>query len=127
MKTSIILLIILSIQFGVMLDLSNYSIDTLLNFLEDSGIFDILKEIKLYFGYDVSIAMCKEFVKSNHCEIIIKTYIPNGSRPDDILTIFSLEHLLMKPENYQILSKYYERPGLLNMASKVKKLYPKEF
>ena len=127
MKTSIILLIILSIQFGVMLDLSNYSIDTLLNFLEDSGIFDILKEIKLYFGYDVSIAMCKEFVKSNHCEIIIKTYIPNGSRGDDILTIFSLEHLLMKPENYQILSKYYERPGLLNMASKVKKLYPKEF
>ena len=32
-------------------------------------------EVKYYFGDDVAIALCKEFVRSNDCEKIIRTYI----------------------------------------------------
>ena len=52
-----------------------YSINNLLNYLQDNNLYDILVEVKTYFGEDVAIFLCKDFVPTNHCEDVVKVYI----------------------------------------------------
>ena len=50
----------------------DYSIDTFLDFLQEKGYYDIIQSVKVYFGDDIAIDVCKEFVKSNHCEEVVR-------------------------------------------------------
>ena len=60
------------------------------NYLQETGIYGLLIEIKLYFGNDFSIAFCKELYKSNDCDIIVNIYIPSGSRPEEQKTLWQI-------------------------------------
>ena len=66
MKHLISLLLILAIFSSAN---GGYSINEFLNYLQETGIYGLLVEIKRYFGNDVSIAFCKELHKSNDCEL----------------------------------------------------------
>ena len=62
----------------------SYSIEALLNYLQEKGLYDFLVEVKSYYGNDVSISFCKELVKSYDCETVVRVYIAtNGCRPDE--------------------------------------------
>ena len=68
--------------FFMMLLLSNievqggdYSIDTFLDYLQEKGYYELIQEIKNAFGDDVAIAVCKELVQSNDCEIVVRVYM----------------------------------------------------
>ena len=78
MKTLIVLLLIFATISNIKSD--DFSIDTFLNYLEEKGLFGMIAEIKYYFGDDVSIAFCKELIKSQHCEITVRVYMPARSR-----------------------------------------------
>ena len=80
MKPLIFLFLILTTISNIKGD---YSIASLLNYLQEKGLYDLLVEIKSYFGTDVSINFCEQLVKNGDCDTIVRVYIStNNSRPD---------------------------------------------
>ena len=56
----------------------SYSLDLFLQYLQNEGYYDLLLEIKIIFGDDVAINVCKELVKNNKdCETVIRIYLIN--------------------------------------------------
>ena len=134
MKFSIILLIVLSIQFVNMIDLSSYSIDTFLEYIQNSGYYEIFLQIKYYYGDDVAIATCKELVQSNDCDYLVKVYFP--SRKNYIIAIKyyqnqkvkpTLEHIIMNPNNYNIYYVENEPKEIIEKINKIKKDFNIEY
>ena len=80
MKSFIILFLL---NFIVINTKDSYSIDTLLNYLQENKLYEILVKVKAYFGDDVAISLCKDFVPTNDCEGVIKVYIIVRSRTRD--------------------------------------------
>ena len=80
MKPLIFLFLILTTISNIK---GNYSINALLNYLLEKGLYDLLVEVKTYFGTDVSISFCKQLVENSDCDTVVRVYIgANGSRPD---------------------------------------------
>ena len=77
MKPLIFLLLILTTISNVKGD---FSIDIFINYLQEKGLYEILVEIKRCFGIDISVAFCRELIKSNDCETVIRIYMPNNVR-----------------------------------------------
>ena len=97
----------------------NYSINSLLDYLQEKGLYDIIKEIKIYFGDDIAIDVCKSFVETVHCEEVVRNYIYIPSGPHHIPPSFvnnsssdiidSPEEPLDKKEKFSdIINEYYE-------------------
>ena len=83
----------------------NYSIDTLLNFLQHKGYYDIIFQIKLSFGDDVAISVCRSFIATFQCEEVVRVYmIRHGARGEDEICIPIEEKL--SPESKTIYSKF---------------------
>ena len=102
---------------------NDYSIDNLINFLENTGYYEILVQVKIHFGEDVAISLCKDLVKTNHCEIVINVYIKekynrnsNRSRATDI----SIEDILNY--YYPVLSTNLGQKGFNELYKKYKEL-----
>ena len=76
---------LLFMMFIIILN-GNYSIDSFINYLQESGYYDILVEIKYSLGDDVAIALCQELViQTNDCEYIIRVYMApkyGGANPN---------------------------------------------
>ena len=95
----------------------DYSIDSLLDYLQEKGLYDIIVEIKVYFGNDVAIDVCKSFVETNHCEEVVRIYM-NPSRPkyipyfvnnsSDIIDNEPEEPLNKEEKFSDIINEYYE-------------------
>ena len=58
---------------------STYSIDALLDYLQESGYYEIIYQVKIYFGDDIAIDFCKEIVKTNQCEEVVRIYMSSSS------------------------------------------------
>ena len=71
------LVLISCLLISVTSGFKDYSIDTFINNIEEAGYYEILYDIKCQFGTDVTIAFCKEFVKSNDCERYVNVYLPS--------------------------------------------------
>ena len=79
MKSLIFIFLILTTISNIK---GSFSIGELLNYLQEKGLYELLVEVKLYFGTDISISICKEMVKTYDCEEIVRIYIsPSGTRP----------------------------------------------
>ena len=98
----------------------DYSIDALLDFLQENGYYDIIQSIKNIFGDDIAIDVCKELAKSNNCEEVVRVYMTvypgsgsgsggNNGRPpvhgEEILKYFE--------KNYKVNQKTKELIGLI--------------
>ena len=80
MKPLIFLFLILTTISNIK---GSYSIADLLNYLQEKGLYELLVEVKSYFGNDVSIDFCKQLVATNDCETLVRVYISvSGCRPD---------------------------------------------
>ena len=80
MKISILLLLI---SFNVMnfkARKGSFSIQFFINTLKEQGIFDLLTDIKYYFGSDVAIETCLQIYPTNDCEIVVNKYIEDKGR-----------------------------------------------
>ena len=107
-------------------DLNKYSINSLLDFLENTGFYEVLKNVKIVLGNDIAIEVCKEFVNSKDCDLVVVVYIPlnqpqelndNSNRDDfDLFKEIGLEELLMKEENLEILSQFYTKKEILDKS-----------
>ena len=82
MKILEILLCIIFILSNVGIKGSTYSIDILLNYLQETQYYDIIYQVKLIFGDDIAISVYKSFIATNQCEDVVRIYMdPAGSRP----------------------------------------------
>ena len=61
---------------------SSFSIDNLLDYLQQTGYYEIIQNVKRYFGDDVAIELCQELVQTNQCETVVRIYMTND--PPDI-------------------------------------------
>ena len=70
------------------LDLRNYSINFILDYLQQSGLFEVIGNVKNLLGDDIAIEVCKEFVKSNDCKTVVIIYMCKEPAPknDDAYT-----------------------------------------
>ena len=84
MKTMRYLFYMLLLLSNIEVLRGDYSIDTLLNYLQEKGYYDIIQAVKIYFGNDVAIDVCKELVKSNQCDIVVRIYMTTETTTPDI-------------------------------------------
>ena len=64
MKSSKIILFIILLIFTKSQDTlrQNYSIKTFINYLQENGIWEVLYQVKIYFGTVITIEVCQEYV-----------------------------------------------------------------
>ena len=103
---------------------ANYSIIDFLNYLQEKGYYDIIVEVKRYFGKDVAIEICKGLVSSGDCEQLVRIYIPNTSRGDDE-GMKTLESIIFNPDNYDIYKDNAE--SYHYMIERIKQKYNIEY
>ena len=113
------------------LDISKYSINSFLDYLQETGYYEIIEEINFLYGSDYAITVCKEFTKSVHCKEAILIYMPAPSRPptksgdktesQSTSTINGLIAFLLKEENLKILSKFYTKEEINTILSRILK------
>ena len=72
------LLLFILLPLILLNDLDNYSINSLLNYLQVNGYYEVIEKIKKEYGDDIAIEFCKEFIQSRDCEEIVKVYIPQA-------------------------------------------------
>ena len=61
----------------------SYSIDSFLNYLQENGYYDLIQAVKIYFGDDIAIDVCKGLVETNDCEIIVRIYMTEDEDKDE--------------------------------------------
>ena len=72
MKRHLVLFILLIIYVK-----SQYTINTFIDYLQKKGYYEIIYEVKIAFGDDVSIDICKELALSSQCEEVVRVYMPS--------------------------------------------------
>ena len=77
MKLSLIVILLnfLFIVKGQDYTAEKYTINPFINYLQENNYWEILVQVSIYFGNDVSIEICKAFVPSPHCEEVVRVYI----------------------------------------------------
>ena len=130
MKLLFTLLLTIAIFVNVKGD---FSINPLLDYLQESGYYQILAQIKYHIGEDIAIDVCKDLVKSIHCEEIIRIYIPPGpskiNSKKDKKPLSDGEKLLnIIMENYDVLVNEKGKDAVEEYINKIKIQYlaPKE-
>ncbi len=81
----------------------DYSINALLNFLQSEGYYEIIYEIKLYFGDDVAIAFCKEIVQTEDCDIVVRIYMSPHLAKICPRNINDIKNIISRPKIQQNL------------------------
>lgn len=113
------------------LDISQYSINSFLNYLQQTGYYDIFEQIKIIYGSDYAIAACEEFTPSKYCKEAVLVYMSASSRPptrpgdntdsQSTSTKNGLIAFLLKEENLKILSKFYTIKEINAILSRILK------
>ena len=57
----------------------NYSINSVIQYLQETGYYDLFQAIKIEFGDDVAIGICILLIPSYDCQTIIKVYMTETS------------------------------------------------
>ena len=77
MKTLEYLLFIIFILSNAGVKGSSFSIDTLLDYLQENQYYEIIFQVKLAFGDDIAISVCKSLIATNQCEEVVRVYMDN--------------------------------------------------
>ena len=88
MKTMRYLFYMILILSNIEVLKGDYSIDPFLDYLQNTGYYDIIQSIKLYFGEDIAIDVCEELTKSNDCETVVRVYMIDGGSMGKRVPIF---------------------------------------
>ena len=87
---------------------TSYSIDEFLNYMHESGYYGLITQIKYSYGTDIAISFCKEIIKSEHCDLLVRIYIHCGTRGENEET-GPLTSIIFNPDNYNLYKgKEYE-------------------
>ena len=80
MKCSIFIL--LAVLIATQRDMGDqFSIGTFLDYLQETGYYDLIYDIKCAFDTEIAIDFGLEYVGSPHCEEVVRVYMPQCMRP----------------------------------------------
>ena len=88
--------------------------------MQENGYYEIILEVKHYYGNDVSISICKEMIKSADCEEVVRVYIPNAAGRG-VGEAKTLENIIFNPEYSKIYKDNVSE--ILKMIENIKKEY----
>ena len=101
--------------FFMMLLLSNtevlggeYSKDTLIDYLQEKGYYNIIHSVKVLFGDDIAFDVCMELVQSDDCEEVVRIYMTGEikiSIPEPHIDTQIFKEILDSIENNYNISK----------------------
>ena len=105
---AIVFILLPLIVFNV--DLNNYSIKVFLDYLQHTGYYEVIEDIKIFAGIDVAIDFCLNFIQSKDCEKVIKVYMRSDSHgiKDDTNPI-ELISLVHQDKNQKVLLKFFTK------------------
>ena len=94
------------------IDLTKYSINPFIDFLKQSGYYQVIRSVKKELGSDIAIAFCKEFVlQTNDCKKVVTIYMEEmeGRKilSDDEGNEMGLIDLLCQEENLKVINQSY--------------------
>ena len=84
MKTIKYLFYIILLLSNIGVQGSYYSINILLDYLQETQYYDLIQKLKIAFGNDVAIDVCKELAKNNDCGEVVRIYMVNEPEPYEI-------------------------------------------
>ena len=124
MKVSLFSFLIL-FTFIKLDNIGNYSIEVFLNYLQITGFYDLLSDIKYKKGSEVAIYICKIFFNYNpYCDDVVRVYIPNPASPSSVnpdKNVVNIMDIILKYE--YILRKIFTKEELDIIKSKIFKKY----
>ena len=100
----------------------SFSINEILDYLQETGYYNIFQAVKMHFGDDVAINICYLLIPSYDCETIIKVYMTGKysiNLPYRVLG--QLEPSRNEEEDYQIISDPIEYKKELSKEIKINK------
>ena len=79
MKTLLVLLF--SLLFVGNIQDDSYSIYTFISYMQETGYYGFVQQVKYNLGVNVSTELCIELTDNNCCEEFVKVYIPPAPCP----------------------------------------------
>ena len=114
MKTIRYLFYMIFILSNIEVQGGDYSIDPFLDYLQETGYYDIIQAIKIYYGDDIAIDVCEELTKSNDCETVVMIYMITGGGRGRRARIFNNTEIKEVAEIYQPIIEYFENEYNIN-------------
>ena len=103
------------------LDFTGYSFSSFIDFLQQSGYYEVIRSVKIELGEDIAIAFCKEFVPSNDCENVVTIYIKEKQRRGTRANKIELIELLFQEENLNVIEQSYDIEEMKDKVIKILK------
>ena len=75
MKTIVCLFYMMLLLSNIGVLRGDYSINPFLDYLQEKGYYDIIQSVKIYFGDDIAIDICKELAPTIDCETVVRVYM----------------------------------------------------
>ena len=102
MKSSLIIILTLLLFTKIQnTAYESFSISNFIDFIQENGIWEILFQVRLYFGVDISIELCRDFSESPHCEEVVRVYMNNSGTRGEKESVKYLD----RSQLYKFLSK----------------------
>ena len=102
----------------------SFSINNFLDYLKNTGYYETIEYIKLIFGDDVAIEVCRELLQTNDCEVVVKVYMLPWTSPSRAPIrreegTNKLTQILFQEENLKILTQFYTKREIMDLAIRV--------
>ena len=72
-----LLILLFSLLFVENIQDEQYSISTFINYMQETGYYSVVQQVKFCFGASVSTELCKDLTDNDYCEELVRVYIPN--------------------------------------------------
>ena len=70
-----IIILVLTLAFISNVKIEDFSVEELVNYLKEVKFFDIIEQVNIFLGYDISIDFCKLLAKNNNCDKVVINYM----------------------------------------------------
>ena len=116
------LLFIIILPLIALNGLDESSINFFLNYILETGYYDVFESIKKVFGSDVAIDFCKEFLQTNDCEEAINVYMSNkdkAKRAPSYTSFYIKIEENSKIKNEELISQEFDKAEVKIVDTKI--------
>ena len=116
------LLFIIILPLIALNGLDESSINFFLNYLLETGYYDVIEAVKKVYGNDIAIEVCKEFLQSNDCEEFVKVYLSNeakAKRAPSYTSFYIKIEENSKIKNEELISQEFDKAEVKIVDTKI--------
>ena len=108
-----------------------YSITVFIDYLQNTGYYELIENIKHILGDDIAIEFCKDILGSKECEEAVRVYMSADTSSKKYAPIVKEElkniliKLLFQDENLKILSQFFTKKDIIDIITRIIDKSPK--